>query len=77
MFRPSAHCPPTENVLPLPKVAILLARAIWETTREENEATFVYDRMNIFPSKPLPEPSTKCNQENFFEPTVVDTPAGA
>ncbi len=45
--------------------------------RREDEATFVYDRMNIFPSKPLLEPSTKCDQEKFFEPTVVDTPAGA
>lgn len=35
MLRPPTHCPPTENVLPFPKAAIPLARAIWETTREQ------------------------------------------
>ena len=35
MLRPPAHCPPTENVLPFPKAAIPLARAVWETTREQ------------------------------------------
>ena len=35
MLRPPAHCLPTENVLPFPKAATPLARADWETTREQ------------------------------------------